>query len=716
MGSPTTSMHVEDGVAVITLQHPPMNSLHPQLLASMFDNLQRAHSDENVKAIVVYGKKNFSAGFDIPSFVAIQKSGEALDDMNPPFNALVESGKKPTVAAIEGAAMGGGCEVAMACNGRVCTPDAQLGLPELTLGIIPGFGGTQRLPRLVGIQKGLQMILTSKPLKAEAALKSGLVDAIVSKGELLQAAKKMALGMAGGQVQRRKTLQLTDKLGADTTSRDMQAKMAFEMARAQVRKSSPNLVHPILCVDAVEVGILKGPMAGLAKEREVFLTCVHAEAGRALVHIFLSRGATKKVRGLPERPLKCVAVLGGGLMGSGIATACILAGIHVLLKEINEKFMTDGLNRVKANIMSMVKKGRMTQQQGEAVLGRVKGCVDFNDFGKADMVIEAVIESIPLKQQIFEQLEQVCSPHCVLSTNTSTIDINVCAAKMKQPNRIVGAHFFSPAHVMPLLEIIRTAQTPPQIVHDCLTLAKQIKKTPVVVGNCTGFAVNRVFGPYTQAAMMLLDAGMDPYAIDKVINRNFGMPMGPFRLCDLVGGDVSLKTGSMLAGAFPERSYRTAIILALNEAGRKGEATKKGFYQYDDKRKASPDPTLAGFLQQSRAAAKLPPIMLSDEAIIEFCFFPVVNEGCRVCDEAIVDKVADLDIATVLSMGFPAYRGGLMHWGDTYGAQYLVKRLNQFAQMVPQHAGFFKPCDYLLRCARAGTSLASPPPASKAKL
>jgi len=350
-------------------------------------------------------------------------------------------------------------------------------------------------------------------------------------------------------------------------------------------------------------------------------------------------------------------------------------------------------------------------------VARVKGCLDFSDFPRCDMVIEAVIEHIPLKQQIFQELEAVCSKECILSTNTSTIDIDVCAAKMKQPNRIVGAHFFSPAHVMPLLEIVRTDNTPPKVVHACIGLAAQIKKIPVVVGNCTGFAVNRVFFPYTMAAIMLVDGGMDPYAIDKIVNRQFGMPMGPMRLADLVGGDISLHVGANFVENFADRVYTSQLIPMLNEAKRLGEKTGKGFYVYDAKRKAQPDPELQPFLQRSRQAAALPPLTaLSPEAIIEFIFFPVVNEGCRVVAERIVEKAADLDIATVLSMGFPAYRGGLLHWADTYGATYIVKRLRAFAAMVPGHASFFTPCDYLLRCAAASTSLSAGPPPATCKL
>eukprot|EP00854_Cymbomonas_tetramitiformis_P018996 gene18996-22708_t len=563
--APTATMEIhQDGVAVITVSHPPMNSLHPMVLSALLDSLKTAQADSRVKAIVVTGHKNFSAGFDIPTFVRIQSGAETLDDVNPHLNALLESGPKPTVAAIEGAALGGGCELAMGCNARICTPNAQMGLPELTLGLIPGMGGTQRLPRLVGLQKAMQMILTSKPIKAQEAKKFGLVSQIVPPSDLLATAKAWALDVAAGRRPRVIALEKADWFVPWVMGSPNEVLPMLEMAKKQAQKSG--MEHPLLCIDAITEGVVNGPVAGLAKEQEVFKYCMQQEVAKSLVHVFLARGGTSKVRGITDQGLKptklnTVAVLGGGLMGSGICTALALSGSNVLLKEINQKFLDGGLERIKANLMSSVKKRKMSEKQAMAVFGRVKGTLEYADFKDCDMVIEAVIEDVNLKQQIFKDLEDSCPPHCVLSTNTSTIDINV--------------------------------------VYDVVSLAKQIKKTPVVVGNCTGFAVNRVFFPYTMSAMMLLDMGQDPYHVDKV------------------------------------------------------------------------------------------------------------------CAEGIVDKPGDLDIATVMSMGFPAYRGGLIHWADYKGAQYIVKRLNDFAKMVPGHAGFFAPCEYLQQCANQGVPLGVGPTSSR---
>ncbi|KDD75648.1 3-hydroxyacyl-CoA dehydrogenase, partial [Helicosporidium sp. ATCC 50920] len=670
--TPQTLYRVEDGVAIVTLSNPPVNALHPDVLRSLFENMQKAHSDSSVRAIVIIGDKGrFCAGFDISQF---QKSsaGGIGNEINDNFVRFVEAGPKPTVAAVSAMALGGGCELALACNARVATPGTSFGLPELTLGILPGFGGTQRLPRVVGLEKGLQMILTSKPIKDAEALKLGLVEAVVPPQELLSKAKSLALDIASGRVARANSLERTDKLPSVEEAVGM---LAF--AKQATAKRARNLKHPLLMIDAVEAGIRRGGAAGLRAEVDAFKKAAALPAHKALVHIFFAQRTTKNVAGVTDRrlkprPMRRIAVLGGGLMGSGIATASALAGIEVLLKEINQKFLDDGLGRIRSNLESSLRRKRLTQEAFDAALSRVKGTLTYDDFGSVDMVIEAAIERVDLKQQIFADLERVCKPECILATNTSTIDISVVGAKTKALDRVVGAHFFSPAHVMPLLEIVRTRDTSAQVVLDVLRYGAAIKKTPVVVGNCTGFAVNRVFFPYTQAALLLADLGADPYLVDKAVAA-WGMPMGPFRLSDLVGADVGLHVGKSFLDSFPDRVYASQLFLLQNEAKRLGEKTKLGFYAYDDRRKAAPSPQLPATLAESRQRADLrvpevDPARFSADDVVEFVLFPVVNEACRVIDEHIVDKAADLDVATVMAMGFPAYRGGLMHWADHVGA------------------------------------------------
>ncbi|KAK8975238.1 hypothetical protein V6N11_046708 [Hibiscus sabdariffa] len=403
-------------------------------------------------------------------------------------------------------------------------------------------------------------------------------------------------------------------------------------------------------------------------------------------------------------------------MGSGIATALILSNYPVVLKEVNEKFLEAGIGRVKANLQSRVKKGIMTQEKFEKTISLLRGVLDFESFRDVDMVIEAVIENVSLKQQIFADLEKYCPPHCILASNTSTIDLNLIGKRTNSQDRIIGAHFFSPAHVMPLLEIVRTEHTSSQVIVDLLDVGKKIKKTPIVVGNCTGFAVNRVFFPYTQAGLFLVERGTDVYRIDQVITK-FGMPMGPFRLADLVGFGVAIATGTQFVQNFPERTYKSMLIPVMQEDKRAGESTRKGFYLYDNKRKASPDLELKMYIEKARSISgvSVDPkfVKLSEKDIVEMIFFPVVNEACRVFAEGIVVKAADLDIAAVMGMGFPAYRGGLMFWADSLGSKYIYSRLEEWSNL---YGGFFKPCAFLAERAANGAPLSAPAETAKSRL
>lgn len=702
-----------DGVAVITLHNPPVNSLAVDVLESLRETYSQALQRDDVKAIVVTGANGrFSGGFDITAFAKFQAGNSPAPKLG--FVSVdiladtLEAARKPSVAAIDGLALGGGLEVAMACHARISTSRAQLGLPELQLGVIPGFGGTQRLPRLVGLAKSLEMILTSKPVRGEEALDLGLVDAIASPTELVSIARRWALDILELRRPWIASLYRNDKLEPLGEAREM-----LNFARAQARMKAPNLKHPLVVIDVIEEGIVSGPRAGLWKEAEAFEGLLPSNTSKSLVHIFFAQRGTTKVpgvtnRGLVPRPINKVAILGGGLMGSGIATALILSNYPVILKEVNEKFLQAGIDRVKANLQSRVKKGRMTQQKFEKISALLKGVLDYDNFGDVDLVIEAVVENVSLKQQIFADLEKYCPPHCILASNTSTIDLNLIGKRTKSHDRIIGAHFFSPAHIMPLLEIIRTDKTSSQVIVDLLDVGKKIKKTPVVVRNCTGFAVNRMFFPYTQAALLLVERGADIYQIDQAITK-FGMPMGPFRLCDLVGFGVGVATGKQFIDNFPERTYMSILLPLMMEDKRAGESTRKGFYVYNDRRKASPDPEVKKYIEKARSMSGItidPKLTkLSDEEIVEMVFFPVVNETCRVYSEGIAVKAADLDIAGVMGMGFPPYRGGVMFWADSIGSKYIYSKLEKWSNLYGE---FFKPCAYLAERAAKGAPLSTP--------
>ncbi|XP_027916315.1 peroxisomal fatty acid beta-oxidation multifunctional protein MFP2-like [Vigna unguiculata] len=697
-----------DGVAVITIVNPPVNSLSYDVLRSFKQNFDEALSRDDVKAFVVTGAKGkFSGGFDISAFgdegpIERPKTGWLSVDI---ITDTIEAARKPLVAAIDGLALGGGLEIAMACNARLSTPTAQLGLPELQLGIIPGLGGTQRLPRLVGLAKALEMMLTSKPVKGKEAFSLGLVDGLASPDDLVKAARQWALDIVGHRRPWIASLYKTDKLEPLGEALEI-----LKFARAQARKRAPNLHHPLVCIDVIEAGVVDGPRAGLWKEAEAAEILAKSDTCKSLVHIFFSLRGTSKIPGVTDlglvpRNVKKVAVLGGGLMGSGIATALILSSYPVILKEVNEKFLDAGINRIKANLQSRVRKGKLTQENFEKAVSLVQGTLDYGSFGDVDMVIEAVVENVSLKQQIFADLEKYCPPHCILASNTSTIDLNLIGEKTKSKDRIVGAHFFSPAHVMPLLEIVRTNNTSPQVIVDVLYISKKIKKIPVVVGNCTGFAVNRMFFPYTQAGLLLVERGADVYQIDKVISK-FGMPMGPFRLVDLVGFGVAIATGMQFIENFPERTYKSMLIPLLQEEKRTGETSRKGFYLYDDKRKASPDTELKNYIEKARSitGVSVDPklVNIQEKDIIEMIFFPVVNEACRVLGEGIAVKAADLDISSVMGMGFPPYRGGIIFWADTLGSKYICSKLEKWSELYGE---FFKPCAYLAARAARGIPL-----------
>lgn len=722
MAKGRTEMEVgADGVAVITIVNPPVNSLSVDVLLSLKDNYEEALRRDDVKAIVIGGAKGkFSGGFDITAFSGLQggkreqpKVGYISIDI---ITETLEGAKKPSVAAIDGLALGGGLEVAMACHGRVSTSTAQLGLPELQLGIIPGFGGTQRLPRLVGLTKALEMILLSKPIKGEEAHALGLVDAIVPPDELVKTARRWALDIVEFRRPWIKSLYKTDKIEPLGEAREI-----LKFARSQARKQAANLKHPLVCIDVIEEGIVSGPRAGLWKEANSFQELLFSDTCKSLVNVFFAQRSTSKVRGVTDlgltpRKIRKVAILGGGLMGSGITTALILSSYHVILKEVNEKFLKAGIDRVKSNLQSRLKKGKMTEEKYEKTLSLLTGVLDYEHFKDVDMVIEAVIENVSLKQQIFADLEKFCPPYCILASNTSTIDLNLIGERTRSHDRIVGAHFFSPAHIMPLLEIVRTQKTSPQVVVDLLDFGKRIRKTPIVVGNCTGFAVNRMFFPYTQSALLFVDRGLDVYKIDRACTK-FGMPMGPFRLVDLVGFGVAVATGMQYLENFPERVYKSMLMPIMLEDKRAGESTRKGFYIYDEKRKASPDPEIKKYIEKSRSMAGFTPnpelMKLQDTDIVEMVFLPVVNEACRVLDEGIADKASDLDIASIMGMGFPPYRGGIMFWADSLGAKYIYTRLEALSKA---YGDSFKPCAYLAERAAKGIPLSAPSDQVKARL
>ncbi|CAF2107524.1 hypothetical protein Bca4012_093645 [Brassica carinata] len=701
-----------DGVAVITISNPPVNSLASQIISGLKEKFQEANQRSDVKAIVLTGNGGrFSGGFDINVFQQVHKTGDI--SLMPEVSVdlvcnLMEDSRKPLVAAVEGLALGGGLELAMACHARVAAPKAQLGLPELTLGIIPGFGGTQRLPRLVGLEKGANMILLSKSISSEEGYKLGLIDALVPPGDLLTTSRNWALDIAAGRKPFLRSLHRTDKIGSLS-----EARAILRNARQLAKRIAPNMPQHHACIEVIEDGIIHGGYSGVLKEAESFKQLVLSDTAKALVHVFFAQRATSKVPkvtdvGLKPRPMKKVAVIGGGLMGSGIATALLLSNIRVLLKEINSEYLLKGIKSVEANLKGLVSRGKLTQDKAGKAFSLLKGVLDYTEFKDVDMVIEAVIENIQLKQKIFKEIEEVCPPHCILASNTSTIDLNVIGEKTNSKDRIVGAHFFSPAHLMTLLEIVRTENTSAQVILDLMALGKAIKKVPVVVGNCIGFAVNRTFFPYSQAAHMLVNLGVDLFRVDSVIT-SFGLPLGPFQLGDLAGHGIGIAVKDIYAKAYGDRMFSSPLTELLLKSGRNGKINGRGYYIYEKGSKPKPDSSVLSVVEESRKLTNImpggKPISVTDKEIVEMILFPVVNEACRVLDEGVVIRASDLDVASVLGMSFPSYRGGLLFWADTVGPKYIYERLKRLSET---YGGFFKPSRYLEERATKGMLLSEP--------
>ncbi|KAJ7543317.1 hypothetical protein O6H91_09G032900 [Diphasiastrum complanatum] len=716
-----TEMRVgADGVAVITLKNPPVNALSKPVLRDLRANFEEATRRDDVKALVLIGAGGkFCGGADISEFkehhkhegAVVHRERISVDLMT----HLIEDAKKPSVAAIEGLALGGGLELAMCCSARVAAPTALLGLPEQQLGIIPGYGGTQRLPRLIGLLKAIQMILLSKPVTSVEGKDLGLVDAIAMQGDLLDAARAWALDIARGQRPWLSSLHRTDKLEPLREARTI-----LKAARNQVRKASPNVRYPHICLDAIEAGVVAGGCAGLLKEKAA-MEVMTSDTSKALVHVFFAQRATSKVPGVTDislkpKAIKKVAVVGGGFIGSGIVTMLILRNIPVLLKEVDSNALVMSFDKIKANLHDHVKKEKLPKEKFDKTFSLVKGVLDYNDFKTVDLVIEAVIEDVAHKQQIFQDLEIVCAPTCILATSTSTIGLKVVGATTDFLGRIVGLHFFGPADEMPLLEIVRADETSPQVVFDSIHFGKILKKVPVVVSNCTGSAVNRILFMFFQAALFLVDLGLDPYQIDGVVDV-FGMPKGPFRLLDFVGLKLGVQIGLKYSKDYPDHTYVSNLILSLVEDGHLGTSSGQGFYLYDHKGKAQHYKEVKTYMANSRQFSNLLPqkeaTIITDKDILEMVLFPVVNEACRLLHEKITIKASDVDIASIVGLGFPPYRGGLIFWADSIGANYVYSKLSQWAVTF---GTFFKPSSFLEERANEGTPLGTIVQDSKSRL
>ena len=690
----STSYAVHGPVAVVTLNNPPVNGLGHALRSGIVAALDQALADPQVQAIVLTGSaRAFSGGADVREF-GTPKAGQ--EPTLPSVIRALDGSTKPVVAAIAGVCLGGGLELALGCHYRVALPDASLGLPEVKLGLLPGAGGTQRLPRLIGLEPALNMIVSGQPVPANAFAGTPLVHALI-EGDLVEGAVAFAAQVAarGEPLPRARDLKV----------KQPNADAFLQFARNTVAAASKPFPAPLQCVEAVAAS-LKPFDEGLQTERTLFQALMQTPESRALRHVFQAERAAAKVPGLPEgtvlRPIARVGVIGAGTMGGGITMNFLNAGIPVVLLEMKQEALDRGLATIRKNYENSMKKGKLKPEQVEQRMGLITPTLEYAALKDADLIVEAVFEEMGVKEAVFRQLDAVAKPGAILASNTSYLDIDRIATFTRRPQDVIGLHFFSPANVMRLLEIVRGAQTAPDVLATSLQLAKQIKKVAVVSGVCDGFIGNRMLARYGAAAQGLINAGALPQQIDGALQK-FGLAMGPFRMGDLAGLDIGWATRKRKA---VEAGVEMKPIVAdkLCEAGRFGQKTGAGWYRYEaGNRTPLPDSVTEQLIADYRAAHGITPRKISDEEIVERCIFALVNEGARILEEGIAARASDIDLVYLNGYGFPLHRGGPMLYADTVGLPQVVRSLRRFAA-EPGADGSWQPAPLLVRLAEEGRS------------
>ncbi len=692
----SASYEVRDGVAVITLNNPPVNGLGYDTRRAIADGIERANGDAAVKAIVLTGAgKAFSGGADIKEF----GSPKAIAEPNLlSLIKLCENSAKPTVAAVHSVTMGGGLELALGCHYRVAAPGANVALPEVKIGLIPGAGGTQRLPRVLGVETALNMIVSGEPVKSEvlAGLPGQkLFDKLID-GDLLAGAVAFAKDIAD-----KRPLPLVRNLKVSHPNPDAY----FQFARNTVKAMAKNFPAPAKCVDAVESSLKMKFDDGMVREREVFLALMLTPECKALRHAFFGERAASKIPDVPEdtpvRKIAKVAVIGAGTMGGGISMNFLNAGIPVTILETKQEALERGLATIRKNYEGQVKKGKLKPDKYEQRVALLKPTLSYDDIADADLVIEAVFEEMGVKEQVFKKLDAVAKPGAILASNTSTLDVDKIAAFTQRPQDVVGMHFFSPANVMKLLEVVRGAKTAKDVLATVMDVAKKIKKTAVVSGVCDGFIGNRMIEQYSRQAGYLLDEGCTPQQVDKAIEK-FGFAMGPFRMGDLAGNDIGWAIRKRRAVERPNFRYsKTADLLC--EMGRFGQKTGAGWYDYKaGKRDAIRSELVEKMIEDHRKEAGITPRKVSDEEIVQRLVYALVNEAARILDEGIASKASDIDMVYLTGYGFPLWRGGPMCYADSQGLFNVVQSMKRFAQNPRDDAKFWEPAPLLAKLVAEG--------------
>jgi len=684
-------------ILVVTIDNPPVNALGVDVRKGLFDAIEAADTDADVAAVLLIGAgKTFIGGADIREF-----GKPPLAPFLPDVCNRIEACTKPVVAAIHGAALGGGLEIALAAHYRLALPAAKLGLPEVQLGLLPGAGGTQRTPRLIGAAAALDLMLSGRHAGAAEAAKLGLVDRLVEGDDPVAAGLDYTreLLQTGAKVRRtRESAALADV--------DVQ-KAAIEAARIETAKKSRGLFSPLKIVEAVQGAVDLPFDEGLALERTLFMACLDSEQRAGLVHAFFAERETAKApetREARPRPVNSVGIVGGGTMGAGIAVAALDAGLPVTMIERDDEALARGRKNVEKVYDALVAKGRIKLDAKDATMARWSGSTSYDALAQVDLVIEAVFEDMAVKHAVFAELDRVCKPGAVLATNTSYLDIDEIAAGISRPQDVVGLHFFSPANIMKLLEIVVPAKVSADVVATAFELAKKLRKTPVRAGVCDGFIGNRILAVYGQAAHAMMEDGASPYQIDKAL-RDFGYPMGPFQVSDLAGGDIGWATRKRRAATRDPRARYVQIADRLCERGWFGQKTGRGYYLYPDgARVGTPDPEVEAIIEAERARAGVTPRTFTDEEIVRRYLAAMINEGANVVHQKIALRPLDVDVTFVHGYGFPRYRGGPMKYADTVGLPKILADIREFAQEDPI---FWQPSPLLVELTEKGADFAS---------
>jgi 3-hydroxyacyl-CoA dehydrogenase len=662
-------------IGVITINNPPVNALSPGVPEGIDAAIDAAGQDPQVRAVVIIGGgRTFIAGADIKEFGKITAGARPRFTIHP-LLLKIEDSSKPVVMAIHGTAFGGGLEVAMAGHYRVAAPTAQVGQPEVKLGIIPGAGGTQRLPRLAGVGKAVEMCAFGEPVDARAALAAGILDKII-EGDLLTGAVEFARSVAGKLAY--KTRERGEKLhdSAGNTA-------IFALAREQARKTRRGQSAPLAAIDAVEAATRLTFTDGCNREAEIFRVCLFSTQSKALIHAFFGERVVSKIPDVPKETktydIRRAAVIGAGTMGGGIAMNYANAGIPVIVKETTQDALNRGIDTIGKNYTSSVKKGRFPQAVMDQRMALITPQLTYDGFDKADIIVEAVFEGMALKKQIFGEIDKIAKPDCILASNTSTLDVDEIASATARPQMVIGHHFFSPANVMRLLEIVRGKATSKEVIATSMALAKKLNKVGVLAGNCRGFIGNRMIHCYGREAQFLVEEGAAVEAVDRAL-YDFGLAMGPLAMGDLAGLDVGWRIRKEFKHLEKPGVRRPLVADQLCEMGRFGQKTGAGWYKYDENRKATPDPQVAALIEKTAREAGIERRNITPEEIVERTIYALVNEGARILEEGIALRAVDIDIVYLNGYGFPAWRGGPMFYADTVGLKNVLAKIEEFEQ------------------------------------